>query len=250
MEQPKNENEEDFEIVDNLSEEEKEQIRQMIINAFSETYTVEEALYKAYQDKFVKKESFRVTKKNCKTVKKHVAGSIVRLELMKLESKCLKLYTELVNNGRQDLIEGIIEELYRVQGELINLHVLLRVLNKTINVLNRHNASECNMQLSELIQYIYTKENILLSSLNEYLDKCKLATKGISYMGTNKKLPSKNIDSRILQKGIFADIVEKLGIDDVLERITDNSDFNYWFISATDEQKEIFYRWLNWIKEK
>ena len=208
MEQPKNENEEDFEIVDNLSEEEQEQIRQMIINAFSETYTVEEALYKAYQDKFVKKESFRVTKKNCKTVKKHVAGSIARLELMKLESKCLKLYTELVNNGRQDLIEGVIEELYRVQGELINLHVLLRVLNKTINVLNRHNASECNMQLSELIQYIYTKENILISSLNEYLDKCKLATKGISYMGTNKNQEAfdeldEKIDNSVKALGLY-----------------------------------------------
>jgi hypothetical protein len=208
MQEKKEENNEEFEIVDNLSEEEKEKLRQMIINAFSETYTFEEALSKSIEEKLVKKESFRVTKKNCKTVKKHVRGSITRLELMKLESKCLKLVTILLNNGREDLLQGIIEELYRVQGELIDLHFLLKVLNKTINVLERHDSSYCNMQISILIEYIYEKENILLANLGEYMDKCKLAIKGISYMGTNKnqealdELDTK-IDSSIQALGLY-----------------------------------------------
>ena len=69
-------------------------------------------------------------------------------------------------------------------------------------------------------------------------------------MGTDKELPSANIDSSILQKEIFDEKVEKLGIDDVLERITDNSDFNDWFVASSDEKKETLYRWLNWLKEK
>lgn len=70
------------------------------------------------------------------------------------------------------------------------------------------------------------------------------------FMGTSRKLPSSSIDTSILQEGIFAEKVEKLSLENVLEKITNNIDFNEWFIASTEEQKGTFYRWLNWVKEK
>ena len=61
---------------------------------------------------------------------------------------------------------------------------------------------------------------------------------------TEKCLPSEKIDSKILEKDIF-EYIEILEFDDVIKAITDNSDFNEWFVSAPDEQKKALYEWIN-----
>ncbi len=61
---------------------------------------------------------------------------------------------------------------------------------------------------------------------------------------TEKCLPSEKIDSKILEEDIFEHI-ETLKFDDVIGAITDNEDFNEWFVSATDEQKKTLYRWID-----
>ena len=60
---------------------------------------------------------------------------------------------------------------------------------------------------------------------------------------TEKKLPSKKIDSKILSKKIF-EAIEKIEYDGVISAITDNPEFNQWFVSATDELKEKLYNWI------
>lgn len=62
-------------------------------------------------------------------------------------------------------------------------------------------------------------------------------------LDTKKCLPSKNIDSKIWEEDIFAN-VESLEFDDVVKAITDNEIFNDWFITATDEQKLTLYKWI------
>lgn len=61
---------------------------------------------------------------------------------------------------------------------------------------------------------------------------------------TEKCLPSEKIDSKILEKDIF-EYIEILEFDDVIKAITDNSDFNEWFVSSPDEQKKALYEWIN-----
>ncbi|MDD5996579.1 MAG: hypothetical protein PUC42_06730 [Bacteroidales bacterium] len=61
---------------------------------------------------------------------------------------------------------------------------------------------------------------------------------------TEKCLPSDNIDSEILEKDIFEHITT-LKFDDVIGPITNNSDFNDWFASATEEQKKALYKWID-----
>ena len=64
-----------------------------------------------------------------------------------------------------------------------------------------------------------------------------------------KYLPSSNIDSSVLREKIF-EKVEKINLEDTIVAITDNAVFNNWFVDATNEQKNTFFRWLNWIKDK
>ena len=62
---------------------------------------------------------------------------------------------------------------------------------------------------------------------------------------TEKCLPSEKIYSKILEKVIFEHI-KTLEFDDVIKTITNNSDFNDWFVSATDEQKKALYKWIEY----
>jgi hypothetical protein len=61
---------------------------------------------------------------------------------------------------------------------------------------------------------------------------------------TKKCLPSEKIDSKILEEDIF-EYIEILKFDDLIKAITNNKDFNEWFVSATDEQKKALYEWIN-----
>ena len=60
---------------------------------------------------------------------------------------------------------------------------------------------------------------------------------------TEKCLPSDKIDSKILDEDVFESI-EILKFDTVIDVITNNSDFNEWYIYASEEQKRAFYKWI------
>ena len=61
---------------------------------------------------------------------------------------------------------------------------------------------------------------------------------------TKKCLPSEKIDCKILEKDIF-EYIEIVKFKDVIKGITNNSDFNNWYIIASDEQKETLHKWVN-----
>ena len=56
---------------------------------------------------------------------------------------------------------------------------------------------------------------------------------------------SDKLDSKILDEDIFKSI-EILKFDAVIDVITNNSDFNEWYISASEEQKRAFYKWIKY----
>lgn len=62
---------------------------------------------------------------------------------------------------------------------------------------------------------------------------------------TEKCLPSEKVDSKILEEDIFKKI-DLMKFDDIIDAITNNEDFNKWFVSATDEQKNTFYKWIKY----
>lgn len=76
------------------------------------------------------------------------------------------------------------------------------------------------------------------------LSKIVSADKFCHLMETEKSLPSEKIDSEILKKDIF-EYIEAMKFEDVIEAITDNSDFNDWYISTSDEQKTALYKWID-----
>ena len=61
---------------------------------------------------------------------------------------------------------------------------------------------------------------------------------------TDKCLPSEKIDNKILEENIF-EFVEILRFEDVIKNITNNPEFNNWYIAATEGQKEALYKWIN-----
>ena len=61
---------------------------------------------------------------------------------------------------------------------------------------------------------------------------------------TEKCLPSEKIDSKTLEEDIFEEI-DLMNFDDVIDAITNNEDFNEWFVAATDEQKKTLYKWID-----
>lgn len=61
---------------------------------------------------------------------------------------------------------------------------------------------------------------------------------------TEKSLPSDKIDSKILEEDIF-EYVEHLNFNDVIEALTNNHDFNEWFVSVEEEQRMALYKWID-----
>lgn len=59
------------------------------------------------------------------------------------------------------------------------------------------------------------------------------------------------IDSKILEEDVF-DKIELLNFGNIIDAITDNKDFNEWFVSATDRQKSTLYKWIedNYIESR
>ena len=60
-------------------------------------------------------------------------------------------------------------------------------------------------------------------------------------IGSDKSLPSKVIDSKILSEGIFEKI-EKIIV--IIDFITNNEQFNEWFVNSSDDDKAKLYDWI------
>lgn len=60
---------------------------------------------------------------------------------------------------------------------------------------------------------------------------------------TSKCLPSDVIDYKILKEKIFEEI-EVLEFDLVIASITDNPNFNNWYITASEEDRNSLYKWI------
>lgn len=62
-------------------------------------------------------------------------------------------------------------------------------------------------------------------------------------LGLEKLLPSESINNTVFNGEIFAD-VESLEFDEVIVAVTNNTEFNRWFITLDDEQRERLYQWI------
>lgn len=60
---------------------------------------------------------------------------------------------------------------------------------------------------------------------------------------TEKHLPFEKINCKILEANLFK-LIETLKFDPAIDAITNNSDFNKWFISSSEEQKKKLYDWI------
>ena len=85
------------------------------------------------------------------------------------------------------------------------------------------------------------KDEIIIDKTG--LSKIIGAEKFCQFLGTEKCLPSEKIDNKILEGDIFEGI-DILKFDDVIVPITNNPDFNNWYITASEETKNELFRWI------
>ena len=170
-----------------FTEEQLQELEELIEQTFCRTYTFEEALYKKSQEDLIRTESFRTLSKNQRTLYKHLGQSRNRLISMKIQTAILKQYTLIANNGRDEILQQMYDEFAGAQKEIQSMRFMLRLIKKVINCLKRHRVVECNLQLSELLQQIYDREQLIAVYLKDYIQAGQMAVKGIQYY-----MPSKN----------------------------------------------------------
>lgn len=98
------------------------------------------------------------------------------------------------------------------------------------------------------ICFVLNSQGVLVKQSEIILDKTGLSNiigEGLfcKILGTNKKLPSTEIDYGILESEIF-ELVEIVRINDVVPHIIDSDILNNWYISATRQEQGLFLEWL------
>ena len=134
--------------------------------------------------------------------------------------------------------------------------------NNALNILRTKYFDETNNETNQLarsfnesyknalnnICFVLNSQGVLVKQSEIILDKTGLSNiigEGLfcKILGTNKKLPSTEIDYGILESEIF-ELVEKVRINDVVPHIIDSDIISKWYISATRQEQGIFLEWL------
>lgn len=102
--------------------------------------------------------------------------------------------------------------------------------------------------------FILNSQGILVKQSEIIIDRTGLSNiigEGLfcKIIGTNKNLPSSEIDSKILDNGIF-ELIEKININDVVPYLVDSEIINNWYVSATQQERDDFLGWLENNEEK
>ncbi|MCQ2147343.1 MAG: S1 RNA-binding domain-containing protein [Bacteroidales bacterium] len=106
----------------------------------------------------------------------------------------------------------------------------------------------------EKIRFIPAMDKTMSSQDEIIIDKTGLAeivgdACFCSIIGTQKKLPSSAIQSKILQKKIFSK-VESIDADAIADIIVNNAELGTWLTNATEEDRKRFFDWLDKNQDK
>ncbi len=194
--------------VDDLTEEEKQQIINQVNDFFSEVYSIEGAILKATDEAYLRKESFRQVGKRLRKTHNEINSRIIQSEIKIFETYQLKLLSFLLNSGRGPLLDQIINKISETEQQLKQLSHLLRDIRKSFRILKRYNAESCNLEINELVTLIHGKAVYVVRDSNDYIEKCKMASRGISFIASNKNQEQiqaidENIDAYVQVLGLY-----------------------------------------------
>ena len=126
---------------------------------------------------------------------------------------------------------------------------------KALPTLTESSDSQLFLTYSDAYKAALESESFILNHKGELArqDEIIIDTTGLSeivgyelfcqLLGTEKCLPSKNIGINVLSEKLFEHITN-VEFDEIINSITSNDDFNEWFISATDVQRDSLYDWI------
>lgn len=171
---------------DDLTEEQRADLRERVLNSYNEDYSLLSAIKEAEGARVYRVESFNAVKEDYKIASRGVYKSIFWLTFTAMEATLLRIYDSLTNDPRTEVVQQIIDETKKTRNELIDTTYLLRTIKRATRLLKRYKACQCNLQLSELLLYVKQKDKILVQRLYDMIDSNRLAIKGITFVGTDR----------------------------------------------------------------
>ncbi len=167
-----------------------DELNHLLASTFGESYSVESAIEISKQEKSQIKESFKITNSNCN--KTYILGNmtLLKLKLMEFEAYFAKLVSIVFQNGQLEIADDLIKKIKYTQEEYKKLNKRLLNIKLSLLKLKKYNSPLCNSEINYLIKCIYDKGFILLDILDNYIQMCRLSTKGINFLGTNKSQES------------------------------------------------------------
>lgn len=164
----------------------EEELRQLVLDAITTKYSVEDAIKLKTEEDDTKNESFDLTYKYHSNVYKENNKLLIKLKIMRFQISVLKLYSYIFNNEQYDLVCGVSDKITETEKEFKDLKELLQEIKNGINMLRFKGTAVCNGSICNLDSYIFDKGELLIDELNVYIKSAQMSIKGIQYMSTNK----------------------------------------------------------------
>ena len=182
-------------------------IKKLLEETFNHSYTIEEALEEQKMEDENLKMSFNVAWTGYKSISLYRKSYLSALRVSKVKSNFLKLFSLIMNNGTDEVMDLIIKRLNLSINELKDIKKILDEINQALIKLQSNRVGVCNFDICELLAYLGMKMELDSNCLVNDLTGYKLSLKGIGYSNCSKdednlKEINKQIDESILKLGL------------------------------------------------
>ncbi len=176
----------------------EEDVKRFIKEAFDSSQTIEEAIEQKREQDRNMEAGFIIAELACSTHLKYSNSNLFKINVSILSISLLKLFCYVTQNGQQDLLNELIIKMQSVKEDVKSQKALLKDIKRALIKLKRNKIASCTVELCKLIAYLFTKQQLVLDDLVNYMSVCKLNVEGIECHGTNKNQEElKELDENI-----------------------------------------------------
>ena len=187
-------NNEEYEI-ENIDE---ETLRQMIRNEILRQPTVEEAISEKQRQNDIITKNFTQCYLVLNETDSYRRRMLFTLKYSLLQLNLAKGFSSVLGNGSKEYIEYIIRRTLETKDKIEEDNNLIKNIKYALAKLYVSETTECNYEITLLISAIFDKTNMLISELNEDMQRCNNAIRGITYYGNKDNLEhNDNLNNKI-----------------------------------------------------
>ena len=177
----------DFEDIKiNKIEIDEDTLRQLVLDALHASNTIDEVLENKKQEDAMTKKSFKVAWDGYRAVKKSKNVNLMILKTTRLRLQLLRIIALIFNSSSKEILDMIDDKIQEVSSEYISEKDILIQIQKSLKKLQAAKASNCNFEICKLLALLVIKNELLMNSFSEDLDKYRMASRGIDYISSGK----------------------------------------------------------------